>query len=190
MIGVMTAKRIQASKFLSLLLRHKPETIGLTLDAHGWAVVDELVARTNAEDIYFTPELLEDIARHCDKQRFELSDDKTRIRCRQGHSVNIEHGLQAQEPPVALFHGTAERFLAAILAEGLQRRQRHHVHLSADTETARAVGMRHGHVVILKVNARAMYDEGHSFYCSSNGVWLVDEVPAAFLTVESSADED
>lgn len=172
----------KTSKFLSLVLRHRPETIGLTLDAQGWADVGDLLARATASGQPITRELLAQVVAENDKQRFTLSDDGTRIRANQGHSVTVDLALDAQQPPETLYHGTVERFLAAIEREGLQRGARHHVHLSADRDTALAVGGRRGEPIILVVAAGAMWRDGHPFYRSANGVWLTDAVPPAYLS--------
>jgi putative RNA 2'-phosphotransferase len=132
------------SKLISLVLRHKPESVGLTLDEGGWASVDQLISCLNAAGKTIDRDLLEKIVSTSDKKRFIFSDDGTRIRSNQGHSVNVDLGLTPTNPPARLFHGTATRFLPAIEASGLHTRGRHHVHLSADMETARSVGNRHG----------------------------------------------
>lgn len=170
-----------ASKFLTLLLRHEPGRIGLQLDARGWAEIDELVNRSQGCDVVFTDELVRQIASECAKQRFEISADQRKVRCRQGHSISIDLGLEPLTPPVTLYHGTATRFLESILAQGLLKQERHHVHLSADAETAAKVGSRHGKLIILRVRSGEMFDAGHRFYLSSNGVWLTDTVPPHYL---------
>jgi putative RNA 2'-phosphotransferase len=169
------------SKFLSLVLRHKPETLGVTLDEQGWASVENLVTSSRNCDIAFSRKLLSDIVANCNKQRFQFNEDKSMIRCHQGHSLDIKLGLNETEPPDELFHGTATRFLESILAEGLKKKSRHHVHLSSDIDTARAVGSRYGKVIILRISAREMFKEGHVFYLSGNGVWLTDSVPSEFI---------
>jgi putative RNA 2'-phosphotransferase len=171
----------RASKFLSLILRHQPEVVGVTLDAHGWVAVDELVAKSQASAQPLSRDLIEELVRTSDKRRFELSDDGLRIRANQGHSVAVDLALAAREPPERLFHGTASRYVAAIRAEGLKPRSRQQVHLSADRETAVTVGARHGKPVVLTIAALAMHREGHVFTRSDNGVWLVGQVPAGFI---------
>ena len=180
----MTSQQLTtASKFLSLVLRHKPSTIGLVLDAAGWAEVDELLEKAVSAGHAISRALLEEIVETSDKKRFAFSEDGLRIRANQGHSVEIELGLPPLAPPPRLYHGTASRFLDAILAEGLAKRQRHHVHLSESHETATAVGQRYGQPVLLAVDARRMSAGGFLFYRSDNHVWLTDHVPPAYLSV-------
>ncbi|MEZ5443183.1 MAG: RNA 2'-phosphotransferase [Lysobacterales bacterium] len=172
----------QRSKLLSYVLRHRPDSIGLTLDAQGWVDVAELLrCLADAGKAMSRDDLLV-VVRDNDKQRFSLNADGNRIRAAQGHSVTIDLALPDREPPAVLFHGTARRHLPAILAEGLRPRTRQHVHLSADTETAWRVGRRHGEPVLLQVNAQAMHVQGFRFTRSDNGVWLTESVPTAFLT--------
>lgn len=172
---------IRASKFMSLVLRHRPGLIGLTLDPEGWALVDDLVTRSQTASTPLSRELIEVVVRNNDKQRFRLSEDGLRIRASQGHSVSIDLALPPLEPPETLFHGTTTRFLASIQRQGLQHGSRQHVHLSPDHETAVRVGRRHGPPVVLAVAAHALWEAGHHFYRSDNGVWLTDAVPPAFL---------
>ena len=172
-------KHKELSKHLSYVLRHKPEAIGIELDENGWTSVGDLIAKSPKG---FTPEIIEFIVSNNDKKRFILSENGDRIRANQGHSVNVDLALQATIPPSVLFHGTATRFLDSILSNGLKKMKRHHVHLSADLETASKVGMRHGKLVILTIDAAAMQNAGHIFFQSENGVWLTDSVPAVFLS--------
>jgi putative RNA 2'-phosphotransferase len=165
------------------VLRHKPEAIGLELDREGWASVDELLVCAARDGKQLTREKLQEIVEIDDKKRFSLSDDSELIRANQGHSLKIDLGLEPLEPPETLYHGTATRFLQSILREGLEPRNRHHVHLSGEQETAVKVGQRHGAPVVLRIAAQQMQAEGYSFYCSANGVWLVEEVPPAYLEV-------
>jgi putative RNA 2'-phosphotransferase len=174
---------VTLSKFLSLVLRHKPEEIGLTLDSAGWADVEELLRLAAANGTAFDRVRLLAIVAASDKQRFALSADGQRIRANQGHSRDVELGLAPREPPDVLFHGTATRFLESILAHGLLKGDRQHVHLSPDSTTAIAVGRRHGKPLVLEVNARAMAADGMRFFLSANGVWLTERVPAAYLRV-------
>ncbi len=169
----------KTSKFLSLILRHKPETVGIELDTNGWVEVGLLLEGLKASGHEISREQLELVVRDNDKQRFVISEG--RIRANQGHSLDIDLGLDAMEPPRILFHGTASRFLDSIAAEGLKKMNRQHVHLSADQETAKRVGIRHGKPVIFQVDAGSMYRDGFQFYISKNGVWLVDNVPWAYL---------
>lgn len=175
---VFLAPMQDVSKFLSYLLRHRPEAIGLTLDHGGWAQIDDILERT---DRPITREMIETAVRDNDKQRFALSSDGTRIRARQGHSIPVDLDLAPAIPPDVLFHGTAEKSVASIMAEGLKPGTRNHVHLSKDRDTARKVGMRHGRPVILTVDARALAESGHAFYLSENGVWLCSLIAATFL---------
>ena len=179
----MPADLVQLSKFLSFVLRHKPDAIGLTLDQQGWAGIDELIAKGNAAGTTFSRDDLQQVVLSNDKQRFSISEDGLRIRAAQGHSVNVELGLKPQEPPAALYHGTATRFVDSILAAGLLPQSRQQVHLSADEETARRVGQRHGKPAIFKVEALRMHAQGFKFCLSDNGVWLTDRVPPEFLSI-------
>lgn len=169
------------SKFLSLVLRHKPETIGIQLDPNGWTEVDLLLEklRKNSADMDF--ERLEQIVYTNDKQRFAFNADLTKIRANQGHSVNVDVELKPQLPPEFLYHGTVDKFLNGIRAEGIKKGSRLHVHLSKDIETANKVGSRRGKPVILTVRANEMAEAGHIFYLSENGVWLCDVVPPSFI---------
>ncbi|MEM1248739.1 MAG: RNA 2'-phosphotransferase [Acidobacteriota bacterium] len=170
------------SKFLSLVLRHDPQRIGLTMDDAGWVRVDELLQQAAAHGQEIDGATLDEVVGTNDKKRFAFSADGTRIRASQGHSVAVDLGLEPLAPPPELFHGTATRFLESILSEGLDGRARTHVHLSADVEVAVQVGQRHGRPVVLSVAARAMAIEGFDFYRSENGVWLTRAVPPRFLT--------
>lgn len=172
---------VGTSKFLSFVLRHKPEEIGLELDQNGWADVGALIERAGAHGHRLTRELLELVVADNDKKRFAFSEDGQRIRASQGHSVGIDLGLPPVEPPRELFHGTASRFIDSIRAKGLRAGERQHVHLSPDVPTAVKVGQRHGKPVVLRVRAGMMWDAGHKFYLSANGVWLTDEVPVSFI---------
>ena len=170
----------ETSKFISLILRHKPQTIGITLDEHGWANVEELirgVSKTHPLDM----KLLEQIVAEDEKQRYSFNEDKTLIRANQGHSVPVDVELEEKVPPEVLYHGTGEKFVADIDKQGLIPKSRLYVHLSADTETAKKVGARHGKPVIYRVKSRAMNESGVKFYRSVNGVWLVKEVPLKYL---------
>ncbi len=171
----------QISKFLSLILRHQPQKIDLYLDASGWAKTDELIRQSNAYGQLLDFETLREVVLLNDKQRFTFNDDFTKIRANQGHSINIDLGLTAQEPPSMLFHGTASRFVNNIRQKGLLKRNRQHVHLSSDLDTAKKVGQRHGVPVILSIDAGRMHLDGYAFYLSKNSVWLVDAVPIDYI---------
>ncbi|MBV7530066.1 RNA 2'-phosphotransferase [Chitinophaga sp. sic0106] len=166
------------SKFLSLVLRHKPEEIGLELDANGWAVIDELIAKSNVK---FTKADLLDIVATNDKQRFALNADQTMIRASQGHSVNIDLGLAPSVPPEILYHGTAADTVDLLRKEGIQRMSRQYVHLSTQQSTAVQVGGRHGAPVVVSVRTGQMHADGLLFYLSENKVWLTEFVPAKYI---------
>jgi len=182
-----TQVQTRISKKLSLLLRHQPELYGLHLDEQGWCSIEELLAAFAKKGQDLSLDLLLDVVAESDKKRFSFSPDGLFIRANQGHSVEVDLGYAPQQPPAVLYHGTADRFLPSILNVGILKGKRHHVHLSLDVETATKVGERHGRVVILQIDAAAMHADGHTFYCSDNGVWLVDEVPIGYFRVESSA---
>lgn len=178
---------VATSKLLSYVLRHRPDSIGLALDAHGWAAVDDLLALLAAAGHRVDLTLLERVVADNDKRRFAFSDDGTRIRASQGHSVKVDLALAEAEPPPVLYHGTASRFLKSILAQGLRPAGRHHVHLSVDVATARRVGARHGFPAILRVDTRRMRADGIKFYVSDNGVWLTEAVLPRYLEVADAA---
>ncbi len=177
----MDADLTRISKFLSLVLRHNPEEIGLTLDGQGWASVDDLIACAGRHGRKLDRATIERVVSTNDKKRFALSDDGLRIRASQGHSVAVDLGLEPVEPPEWLFHGTATRSVESIRGEGLQPSGRVHVHLSVDEPTAIKVGSRHGRPVVLKVRAGEMHRSGIAFYRSENGVWLTGPVDPGFL---------
>ena len=176
-------RRLRISKFISLVLRHEPAKANLALEPGGWVRIEDLLAGASAAGLRFTREELESVVAACEKQRFAIDDTGTKIRANQGHSAQVEIEFQAAEPPAELFHGTADRFIQAILSDGLLKMARHHVHLSPDADTARKIGSRHGRPVILVVDAAKMRADGHTFYCSANGVWLVEHVPPQYLRV-------
>ncbi|WP_144394444.1 RNA 2'-phosphotransferase [Pleionea sediminis] len=185
MTELNTAKPLKTiSKFLSFVLRHKPDAIGLALDNNGWANIEQLIKLANQSDesLAITHELIVEIVKTNDKKRFIISDDGLLIRANQGHSIKVDLELTEQTPPELLYHGTASRFLESIFIEGLKPKSRHHVHLSTDIETANSVGQRYGKPVILSIKAREMHNQGFKFYCSENGVWLTDTVPVKFIT--------
>lgn len=170
------------SKWLSLRLRHDPAGIGLALDTAGWAAVDDLIAASARHGVRFDRTKLDTVVENNNKRRFEYHDTGTRIRARQGHSIDVELGYTDATPPDVLYHGTATRFLPEIWRSGLLPMARHDVHLSADTVTAHAVGARHGSLVVLSVDAAAMAADGHTFRVTGNGVWLAAAVPASYLS--------
>jgi putative RNA 2'-phosphotransferase len=167
------------SKLLSLVLRHKPETINIILDEQGWTNVKDLLNQLNKNNYSVTFEMLDYIVRSNNKSRFSFNEDQTKIRANQGHSVDVVLGYEPKEPPDVLYHGTADRFLESIMKTGLQKQARHHVHLSADTQTAIAVGQRYGKPVVLTILAKRMYSAGYKFYRTDNDVWLTEQVPVA-----------
>jgi len=170
------------SKFLSYILRHKPQDIGLQLDAEGWADTRELIAKAQKQRRQLTLALIEEVVKTNDKKRFSLSADGFRIRAVQGHSsATVQLSLAPKEPPEWLYHGTATRFLASILAQGLVPGSRHHVHLSVDKKTAEAVGKRYGKPIVLHIPALQMHQQGFVFGQAENGVWLTAKVPASFI---------
>ncbi|KMQ66982.1 RNA 2'-phosphotransferase [Chryseobacterium angstadtii] len=173
-------KRI--SKFLSLILRHQPDIIQLNLDENGWAEVNELITKSEKGRMYFSFEELEEVVETNNKKRFAFNEDKTRIRASQGHSIDIDLALKAAQPPDFLYHGTAESNRSSILQNGIEKRTRQHVHLSADKETATKVGMRHGKPVILTIRTKEMHEDGIHFYLSANQVWLTDFVDAKYIS--------
>jgi putative RNA 2'-phosphotransferase len=175
------------SKFLSLVLRHKPETIGIQLDQNGWIDVDELISKSNKYGIQFDRETLNHIVETNSKKRFAFNDKLDKIRASQGHSLEIELGYKIQKPPEILFHGTSEKSVQSILDKGLEKRNRQHVHLSSDTETAIKVGQRHGKPIVFEILAEKMYNDKFEFYISENGVWLTDNVPAKYLKIKITA---
>jgi putative RNA 2'-phosphotransferase len=177
----MPADPTQLGKFLSFVLRHKPDAIDLALDAEGWAVIDDLIAKANAGGTRLARDDLLHVVATSDKKRFSISADGLRIRAAQGHSVSVELGLSPKPPPAVLYHGTATRFVEAILAEGLKPQSRQQVHLSLDEITAHRYGQRHGKPVIFKVDALRMHAQGFKFYVADNGEWLTDHVPPEFL---------
>lgn len=169
------------SKWMSLVLRHDPAKFGVELDGAGWTRVDDLLAAAARAGLPLDDATLRRLVAENDKQRFALSDDGTMIRASQGHSVAVELGLEPVEPPPVLFHGTATRFLGSIRREGLVAGSRRQVHLSADADTAKTVGARHGRPAILRIDAARMHADGHRFFRSANGVWLTDAAPAEYL---------
>jgi putative RNA 2'-phosphotransferase len=179
----MQNRMVKISKFLSLVLRHQPEKIGLKLDPAGWVSVEGLLKACQSHGFLLTKNELEAVVAGNDKQRFSFSDDKLQIRANQGHSLDVDLGYQPIAPPEELYHGTVERFLMPILDSGLSKGKRHHVHLSAECETARKVGARRGVPVILRVMSGRMHRDGYLFFRSENGVWLTDKVPPEYLEV-------
>lgn len=177
----MNPADIALSKRVSLALRHRPDAFGIELDPHGWVDVPGLLHALSAHGPRVTRDDLDRVVAGNDKQRFEVDTATDRIRARQGHSVDVDLALVPSTPPSVLFHGTPRRNLDSILATGIDRRGRHHVHLSADVETAERVGARRGAFVVLEVDAGTMASAGHLFWRTDNGVWLTDTVPARYV---------
>jgi putative RNA 2'-phosphotransferase len=177
------AEHVRISKTLSFWLRHRPDQAGLALDLQGWAPVDLVLAALANKGLRGDFETLLAVVDGNDKQRFEVSGDLTLIRARQGHSIAIDLALPPVTPPDALYHGTPVRSVDAILAEGLKKMRRHHVHLSPDVETARKVGARRGRPAIFAIDAAWLHKDGGVFHVTDNDVWLTDEVAPRYLTL-------
>lgn len=173
----MQKSDVRLSRFLSLVLRHRPEVAGVTLNANGWTNINALVQGAQQKGVPLTPKALHRVVETNDKHRFEISADGQRIRARQGHSVSVDLNLAPETPLATLYHGTIARALPAIRREGLRAMSRHHVHLSPDRETALRVGQRRGEPIILEIDAAALHARGVLFYRTDNGVWLTDAVP-------------
>ncbi len=173
--------RTRFSKFLSLVLRHQPQLVGVTLSDAGWVEVAHLLKQCEKHRKAISRAMLDEIVTTSPKQRFAFSEDGLRIRASQGHSVDVDLGYESAQPPRELFHGTVTKSLAAIRAEGLSKMRRHHVHLSPDRETASRVGQRRGKPVIVVIDAQRMVKAGYEFFVSANGVWLTDHVPPEFI---------
>ena len=173
-------------KFISKILRHQPGLIGISLDEHGWADVQELIAGVrDAGHPDFDMAVLEEIVETNNKKRYSFSEDKQLIRANQGHSIPVDVELPVTSPPATLWHGTADRFVPSIMEQGIRSMSRLYVHLSPDMETALKVGRRHGKPVILRIDSGQMKADGAVFYLSVNGVWLTKEVPAKYITIEN-----
>ncbi len=170
----------KTSKYLSMILRHRPEAAGICLDEHGWARVDELIAGIRKTQ-KFNMEMLEEIVQTDNKQRYSFNEDRTLIRANQGHSIPVDVELPVTEPPEILWHGTGQKYVESIDRKGLLPKGRLYVHLSKDTETAVKVGSRHGKPVVYRVKSAEMAADGYLFYRSVNGVWLTKEVPVQYL---------
>lgn len=177
----MEKKLKQISKFMGLVLRHRPETIGLVLNENGWANLQEMIDKMNATGAEVDSELIHTIVETNDKKRFAFNEDMTMIRASQGHSVEVDLNLKEVQPPEFLYHGTIQESVDIIRLEGLKKMSRQHIHLSKDKETAIKVGSRRGKPVILVIRASAMHADGYRFYLSANEVWLADEVPVQYI---------
>lgn len=179
----------KSSKFLSLILRHKPETIGISLSPDGWAEVDSLLQQMNSKGHSLSFDQLRYIVETNDKQRFSFNENHTRIRANQGHSIEVDLALQPLVPPSVLYHGTATRFIDSIKKEGLKRLNRQHVHLSSSMETASLVGQRHGKLALLTIDAKRMHEDKLVFFLSKNGVWLTEHVPVKYIDFQSQTNK-
>lgn len=177
------SRKTEESKFLAFVLRHNPGAIGASLDSEGWIGVEELLAKCKDHGRRLTRSMLDEIVASDSKKRYSYSEDGTKIRASQGHSVDVQLQYKQKEPPEFLFHGTIESSSVLILNEGIRKMQRTHVHLSSHIHTALMVGGRRGRPVVLKILAKRMCEAGHTFFISDNGVWLVDFVPKEFIAV-------
>ena len=182
----MENKLVRISKFLSLVLRHKPETIDLALDAEGWADVEELVRKALAYGVILDRPTLRQIVDQSERKRFSFSEDGKRIRANYGHSIPISLGDKPSEPPEFLYHGTAKRFLPSIEKDGLGPGTRQHVHLVESEERAIEVGRRHGEPVVLVIKARLMHEKKFEFFKTESGIWLTKSVPKEYIVLEGS----
>lgn len=178
----MSKKHTDISKFLSYILRHQPEAVGLSLDKDGWAVITDLILCAKQEGYILDPDIIQAVITSSDKKRFILSDDGLHIRAAQGHSTQqVDIAYQEKTPPDILYHGTATRFISEIREQGLLPMSRQYVHLSTDEVTAIQVGQRHGKPLVLKIKALTMYEQGFKFFQAENGVWLTSSVPYQFI---------
>ncbi len=176
-------RQIKISKFLSYVLRHHPESIGIKLDSGGWTDVEKLIRQVNRKSIQITLDEIRTAVKENDKQRFSFSEDELKIRANYGHSIEVDLGYSPMEPPGVLYHGTAEKNLKAIRNNGLNKGNRQYVHLSPDLDTAISVGQRHGKLIVLKVQSGQMYLDGHEFFLSKSGIWLTEYVPTEYLII-------
>jgi putative RNA 2'-phosphotransferase len=172
----------QVSKYMSLILRHKPEVIGITLDEHGWANTNELVAGVKKKFPDFSKSWLYMIVETDEKKRYSFGNGLSKIRANQGHSIPVNLELEPETPPSWLYHGSALKYEKSIMEQGLIPKSRLYVHLSNDVETAINVGTRHGSPMIFRVNTKQMFEDGYEFFLSENRVWLTKEVPVRYLT--------
>lgn len=179
-------ENMRISKFLSLVLRHQPGAIGIVLNENGWTNVCVLIEKAGQAGVKFDLDTLKHIVETNNKKRFALNATATMIRANQGHSVEVELGYTAQEPPEILFHGTGQHSVQSILTSGLEKGDRHHVHLTADLQTANNVGQRHGKPVVFEVMSKQMHEDKMEFYLSDNNVWLTEHVPAKFIRIKES----
>lgn len=172
------------SKFISYILRHNPSAVGIELDGHGWADVNSLISAICNSGRHIDMQALEEIVATDAKQRFSFNGDRTKIRANQGHSFEVDVGMELGVPPDILYHGTAEKYIDSIRKSGISKRNRNYVHLSKDVETAIKVGSRHGKPIVLKIDAKQMHEDGYVFLISANGVWQTEQVPFKYVTEE------
>lgn len=178
----MSKQHAEISKFLSYVLRHQPDAIGITLDREGWANIDLLIDAAAKDGKQLDRDIIQAVVNSSEKKRFAVSDDGLRIRAVQGHSTEaVDINYVAKRPPEFLYHGTATRFFESIQKDGLLPGSRQYVHLSEDEQTALTVGQRHGKPMVLKIKALFMQDQGFKFFQAENGVWLTNAVPALFI---------
>lgn len=177
------SRLVKISKYLSYHLRHRPDELELTLEQGGWVQVDQLLAACSQHDFSLSYGELQEVVQKNDKQRFSFDETGQRIRANQGHSTTVDLQLDSVSPPEILYHGTSAKAVASILKMGLSKMARHHVHLTPNLKLAKEVGQRYGKPIVFQIDARAMEEVGYNFYCSENGVWLVDHVPPQYLKV-------
>lgn len=177
---------VHLSKFLSLVLRHDPAVVGLSLDRGGWLDVGALISGAKQAGVSLDLELLRQVVDRGDKKRFTLSEDGLRVKANYGHSIAVDLGLEPCAPPDVLFHGTARHLVESIRTEGVVRGGRHYVHLSSDEATALGVGKRHGEPVVLRIGAHLMHDDGYQFFLSESGIWLTRNVPPQYVEFPAS----
>jgi putative RNA 2'-phosphotransferase len=177
----MDQETLALSKFISLVLRHRPDIISLDMDEQGWCDVNQLIDNMNKDGKTISYEKLNEIVETDNKQRYSFNEDQTKIRANQGHSIQVDLKLKCVVPPQFLYHGTVEKFINSIMHSGLQKKERQFVHLSADFNTAEIVAKRRGEPIILKILSGRMFEEGYQFFKSENEVWLVDHVPIRYI---------
>ncbi len=180
----MTNKKTNLSKLMSYVLRHHPEELGITLDENGWVDLKNFTQSLRSRDKTISVDKVREVVESCEKQRFSIDETQQKIRANQGHSIQVDLQLRAQQPPDILYHGTVDRFLDAILRVGLLPQQRHHVHLTESLNTAKSVGARRGRAVILEIETGELVSNGAQFYLSENQVWLIDHVPAQYIKLK------
>ncbi|MBZ9624428.1 RNA 2'-phosphotransferase [Clostridium sp. FP2] len=189
MVKEFNNRDVGLSRFISLILRHKPHSVGITLDEFGWANVEDLINGVCECGKKIDMQTLNRIVDENNKQRYSFNEDNTKIRANQGHSVDVNIEFEEKIPPQYLYHGTSERSSASIMDLGIQKQNRQYVHLSLDIKTAYAVGKRHGKPIIMRIDAEKMHEDGFKFYLSKNMVWLVDFVSVGYVSIETDISE-